>query len=115
MVGQYPLAPFVGKVLDHYGPRMCSFAAAILFSFGFGLFSLEIANTPDEITGPSTSSFQRLSVYFALASFGTVLSYAHFPACIRRIGTSEFCLKVFLYRILSDESPSPLHGCSVWN
>ena len=75
MVGQYPLAPFVGKLLDHYGPRMCSLAAAVLFSFGFGLFSLEIANTPDEITEASSASFKNLSVYFALASFGTVLSY----------------------------------------
>ncbi|KAI0082743.1 MFS general substrate transporter [Panus rudis PR-1116 ss-1] len=75
MVGQYPLAPFVGKLLDRSGPRMCSFLAAVLFSLGFGLFSLEIAHTPDEISQPSTSSFRRLTVYFALASFGTVLSY----------------------------------------
>ncbi|KAK7693641.1 hypothetical protein QCA50_003210 [Cerrena zonata] len=59
--------------------------AAVLFSFGFGLFSLEIASTPDEITEPSTSSFRKLSVYFALASFGTVLSYASSSLCARTI------------------------------
>ncbi|CAL1704917.1 unnamed protein product [Somion occarium] len=75
MVGQYPFAPFVGKLLDRYGPRMCSFLAAILFSLGFGLFSWEIASTPDEISRASSASFRRLVAYFAMAGLATVLSY----------------------------------------
>ena len=41
---------------------------------GFGLFALEIAKTPDDITAPSQSSFERLALYYFMAGLGTVTS-----------------------------------------
>jgi hypothetical protein len=75
MMGQYPFAAFVGKVIDNYGPWSCSLVSAILFSSGFGLFSSEIAKTPDDITQPSSTSFHNLTFFFFLAGLGTVFSY----------------------------------------
>ncbi|KIK97493.1 hypothetical protein PAXRUDRAFT_220299 [Paxillus rubicundulus Ve08.2h10] len=73
--GQYPFGAFVGRVLDYYGPWACSLVAACLFSTGFGLFAREIANTPDDITQPSTSSFYRLVLYFFISSLGAAFSW----------------------------------------
>jgi hypothetical protein len=78
MMGQYPFAAFVGKVIDHCGPWSCSLVSAVLFSAGFGLFSLEIAKTPDDITQPSSTSFHNLTFFFFLAGLGTVFSCVHF-------------------------------------
>ncbi|TDL27362.1 MFS general substrate transporter [Rickenella mellea] len=75
MVGQYPFAALVGKIIDYYGPWACSLASSILFSLGFGLFAREIAKTPDDITAPSFSSFERLALFYFLAGLGTVTSY----------------------------------------
>ncbi|TFK54969.1 MFS general substrate transporter [Heliocybe sulcata] len=75
MVGQYPFAAIVGKCTDKYGPWACSLIASILFSSGFGLSSLEISKTPDDISQPSASSYRRLTVFFFMAGFGTVFSY----------------------------------------
>ncbi|KAF8838326.1 MFS general substrate transporter [Paxillus ammoniavirescens] len=75
MSGQYPVGAFVGKVLDYYGPWACSLAAACFFSTSFSLFAREIANTPDDITHPSTSSFYRLVLYFFITSLGGIFSY----------------------------------------
>lgn len=75
MIGQYPFAALVGKAIDHYGPWSCSLASSLLFSSGFGLFALEIAKTPDDITVPSQSSFERLALFFFMAGLGTVTSY----------------------------------------
>jgi len=78
MVGQYPFAAFVGKLLDRHGPRACSLLAALLFSTGFGLFSWVIAHTPDTIEKPSSASFRALAVCFCLSGLATVLSYFSF-------------------------------------
>jgi len=75
MVGQYPLASIVGNCIDKYGPWACSLVSSVLFFFGFGLFSWEIANTPVDITHPSLTSFRRLTVFFFMAGLGTVFSY----------------------------------------
>ncbi|KAH7889317.1 MFS general substrate transporter [Phlebopus sp. FC_14] len=75
MMGQYPFAALVGKVIDDYGPWACSLVSACLFSAGFGLFSSEISKTPDDITQPSASSFHHLTLYFFIAALGTVFSY----------------------------------------
>ncbi|TFY79997.1 hypothetical protein EWM64_g4020 [Hericium alpestre] len=75
MIGQYPFAAVVGKVIDRHGPWACSLVSSILFSFGFGMFAHEIAKTPDDITYPSKSSFHRLVFFFFLAGLGTVFSY----------------------------------------
>ncbi len=74
MVGQYPFAALVGKVLDAHGPRACSFIAGILFSSGFGLFSREIATAPENTTAPDEWVFRRLFVYFGMIGLGTVFS-----------------------------------------
>ncbi|KAF7778809.1 hypothetical protein Agabi119p4_3154 [Agaricus bisporus var. burnettii] len=39
MMGQYPFAAFAGKLIDYYGPSLCSAIAAILYSSAFSLFS----------------------------------------------------------------------------
>ncbi|KAF8575793.1 MFS general substrate transporter [Ramaria rubella] len=75
MVGQYPFAPVVGSAIDRVGPWACSLASAILFSTGFGLFSLEFLNTPNSNTNPSSLSFYRLMFFYFLAGLGTVTSY----------------------------------------
>ncbi|KIJ68880.1 hypothetical protein HYDPIDRAFT_178843 [Hydnomerulius pinastri MD-312] len=75
MMGQYPFAAFVGKVIDYYGPWACSLVSACLFSTGFSLFAREIAKTLDDITQPSASSFHHLVLYFFVAALGTVFSY----------------------------------------
>ena len=66
-MGQYPFAALVGKVIDRFGPWSCSLVAAVLLSSGFGLFSLEIAKAPDNITQPSSTSFHNLTFFFFLA------------------------------------------------
>jgi hypothetical protein len=75
MVGQYPFAAIVGKVIDKYGPWACSLVASFLFSTGFGVFAAEISKTPDEIAAPSESSFRILSACFFLVGLATVSSY----------------------------------------
>lgn len=74
MIGQYPFAAVVGKVIDTHGPWLCSLVSALLFSCGFGLFAAEIARTPDDITAPSQSSFERLTLFYFMAGLGTVFS-----------------------------------------
>ncbi|KAG2157356.1 MFS general substrate transporter [Suillus clintonianus] len=83
MMGQYPFAAMIGKVVDKYGPWACSIFASCLFFTGFGLFANEIANTPDDIVLPSASSFHHLTVYFFIAGLGTAFSYfsSLFAAC----------------------------------
>ncbi|KAI0797721.1 major facilitator superfamily domain-containing protein [Abortiporus biennis] len=129
MVGQYPFAAFVGKLLDRYGPRMCSLLAAILFSLGLGLFSLEVANTPDTISAPSSACFQRLSLYFGMAGLATVLSYfsivfsstTTFPkymgiasgTSMALFGFSPLLLSVLASKFFT--SPDPEEGLNVTN
>jgi hypothetical protein len=79
MSAGYPVGAIIGKVLDYYGPWACSLVAACFFSTGFGLFAREIANTPDDITQPSTSSFYRLVLYFSISSLGAAFSYVYTP------------------------------------
>jgi len=75
MMGQYPFAALVGKVIDAYGPWACSLIASFLFSTGFSLFAAEVAKTPDDIAAPSKSSFRILAACFFLMGLGTVSSY----------------------------------------
>jgi hypothetical protein len=79
MMGQYPFAAMIGKVVDKYGPWACSIIASCLFFAGFGLFAKEIISTPDDITVPSASTFHHLTIYFFIAGLGTAFSLvAHF-------------------------------------
>ncbi|KAE9399257.1 MFS general substrate transporter [Gymnopus androsaceus JB14] len=78
LAGQYPFSSIVGKLIDRYGPRVCSFLAAIMFSAAFGLSSLEISLAPEYSERPNTAVAQRLTIYFAMAGLGTVLSYFSF-------------------------------------
>jgi len=74
-MGQYPFAAIVGKVIDRYGPWASSLAASVLFFFGFGLFALEIAKSPDDIIAPSQSSFYHLVFFFLMTGLGVAFSY----------------------------------------
>ncbi|OAX43567.1 MFS general substrate transporter [Rhizopogon vinicolor AM-OR11-026] len=75
MMGQYPFAAIIGKIIDRYGPWACSIVASCLFFIGFGLSAREIAKTPDDITLPSASSFHHLTVYFFIAGLGSAFSW----------------------------------------
>ncbi|KAF8636738.1 hypothetical protein AX17_003541 [Amanita inopinata Kibby_2008] len=75
IIGQYPLAPFVGKVVDLYGPPVCSLVAAISYTLSFGGFAVEIATTFSNSAHSSLSSFRRLVFCSLFAGIGTVFSY----------------------------------------
>ncbi|TFK76555.1 MFS general substrate transporter [Pluteus cervinus] len=72
MIGQYPFSAFVGKAIDRHGPAVCSLIAALLFSFAFRLFSVQVSAAQPE---PTIECFRNLSFLFLLAGFGTVFSY----------------------------------------
>jgi hypothetical protein len=74
MMGQYPFAAIIGKIIDKYGPWACSVIASCLFFIGFGLSAREIAKTPDDMTLPSASSFHHLTAYFFIAGLGSAFS-----------------------------------------
>ncbi|KZV75744.1 MFS general substrate transporter [Peniophora sp. CONT] len=125
MMGQYPLAAVVGNLSDTYGPWLCSLIAAGLFSSGFGLFALEIAKTPDDISVSSHSSFQRLTLYFFMCGMGTVFglfsalfaatqSYPHFLGIASGTTQSLFGLSpLFISLIASMFFTDPESGLSV--
>ncbi|KAJ7740720.1 MFS general substrate transporter [Mycena maculata] len=75
MAGQYPCTPLVGKLVDSYGPWLCSFVAAFLFPLAFGCFSYTVDQMLKSPTPPSQVSVYILVLLFALAGFGTVFSY----------------------------------------
>ena len=79
MVGQYPFAALVGKVLDARGARTCSLIAGLMFSLGFGLFAYEIADAPEVPNEDETVHvFRRMVVYFGMVGLGTVFSWVSF-------------------------------------
>lgn len=73
VVGQYPIAPIVGSMIDRIGPWICSLLAAVLFSTGFGFFSYEFRAA--EFHKPSNFAFWRLVFFYLLCGLGTVSSY----------------------------------------
>ncbi|KZT68203.1 MFS general substrate transporter, partial [Daedalea quercina L-15889] len=75
MVGQYATAAPVGKILDRYGPRMCSLLASMIFVFGYGMFAWRFAAAPDGVGAGSTSTIPQLVAYFGLLGIALVLSY----------------------------------------
>lgn len=80
MIGQYATAAPVGKLLDRYGPRICSLLASILFAFGYGMFALRFASTLEGSAATPVSTFPQLVVYFGVLGVALVLSYvAAFP------------------------------------
>lgn len=123
MVGQYPFAAVVGKVLDRFGARTCSLIAAALFGIGFGLFSSEIAHTPDELPAPSVLSFWKLAVYFGLVGLASVFSYVDYSFSCCLIVLSYGCLSYFsavfsatqtfpTYMGIASGTSMALFGCS---
>ena len=75
MVGQYPFAALVGKILDTHGARTCSFIAGLMFSLGFGLFAYEISGAPEYPKEEDTLRvFRRMVLYFGMIGLGTVFS-----------------------------------------
>ncbi|KAF9069867.1 major facilitator superfamily domain-containing protein [Rhodocollybia butyracea] len=78
MAGQYPFSFVVGWLFDRYGPQLCSFLAAVMFSAAFGLSASELSSTPGHSERPGAAVAWRLTIYFAMAGLGTVLSYFAF-------------------------------------
>ncbi|KAJ7685074.1 MFS general substrate transporter [Mycena polygramma] len=74
MAGQYPCTPLVGKIVDRYGPWLCSLIASLLFPLAFGGFSYQVRHMSGAAP-PSQTSIASLVVLFALAGFATVFSY----------------------------------------
>ncbi|KAH9001232.1 major facilitator superfamily domain-containing protein [Lactarius akahatsu] len=75
MMGQYPFSAPIGKIVDEYGPWACSLIASFLYSGSFAILAAEIAKTPDNITGPSESSFRILAGAFFVMGLATDASY----------------------------------------
>lgn len=74
MMGQYPFAAFAGKLIDYYGPSLCSAIAAILYSSAFSLFSYHVNAAASDV--PISSLPTILTVSFCLAGVATVFSWA---------------------------------------
>jgi hypothetical protein len=73
MMSQYTAASVVGKVIDVYGPSICSLIAAALFTAAFAGFSAQIHFSPDEPTAAnSLAMFRGLTLAFLGAGLGTV-------------------------------------------
>jgi hypothetical protein len=106
MIGQYPFAALVGKVIDEYGPWACSLIASVFFSTGFGLFAAEVSKTPDDIAKPSKSSFRILALCFFLTGLGTVSSYVSSLS----MSTPPYTQKVFFVSFRRFEDFSSIFG-----
>lgn len=70
MMGQYPFAALAGKMIDRYGPSLCSVIAAVLYSSAFSSFSYHVYAASD----PTASVSVYLTISFALAGMATVFS-----------------------------------------
>ena len=82
MGGQYACAAIVGTAIDRYGAWSCSFAAAILYSLGFGLFARDVVQA-ENIAFASDALFHRLAMYFALIGLATACSCVR--SMVRRV------------------------------
>lgn len=83
MMGQYPLAALTGKIIDRYGPSLCSVIAAILYSSAFSTFSYQVNAAGSESANSSVSTY--LTISFALAGMATVFSYFSFLFAASRL------------------------------
>lgn len=108
MAGQYPFSSIVGKLIDRYGPRTCSFLAAIMFFAAFGLSALEISLAPDYSERSNNAVAHRLTLYFAMAGLGTVLSCVLFWH-LRYLTLNPHVFKLFLFRLFGYENLSKIH------
>jgi MFS family permease len=77
MVGQYLAGPFIGKLVDSYGPRLCSLTASILFTSTFGLSAWIYSSTPQDINHPSSFSFNVLTICFGFAGVAQACSWVY--------------------------------------
>lgn len=77
MVGQYPAAPLIGKLIDCYGPWLTSLISSVLFASTFSLSAWIYASTPQDIDHPSSLSFKVLMVCFGLAGLAQASSWVH--------------------------------------
>jgi hypothetical protein len=74
MVGQYPAAPLIGKLVDYCGPWVCSLIASVLFTSTFGLSAWTYASTPQDLAHPSSLSFKILVTCFGFAGLAQACS-----------------------------------------
>ncbi|KAF9652841.1 MFS general substrate transporter [Thelephora ganbajun] len=75
IVGQYPAAPLIGKLVDYYGPWLCSLIASVLFTSTFSLSAWTYALTPQGLDHPSSLSFGILVTCFCLAGLAQACSF----------------------------------------
>ncbi|GLB35054.1 putative MFS general substrate transporter [Lyophyllum shimeji] len=124
IIGQYPFAPIVGKILDLYGPSTCSLISAALFFLAFMSSSSLVAMAPVDITQPAPWSFHWLTLFFFLAGLGTVFSYfssifaasKSFPRhpgaaagiSMALFGLSPLCLSLFASHCFTEASSGQL-------
>lgn len=85
MMGQYPFAALTGKMIDRYGPSLCSVVAAVLYFTAFGSFSYQVSVTHTAESTPTTSISTHLAISFGLAGIGTVFSYFSFLFAASRL------------------------------
>jgi len=83
MMGQYPFAALAGKLIDRYGPSLCSAIAAVLYSSAFSSFSYHVYAAAFDPIASSVSIY--LTVSFALAGLATVFSYFSFLFAASRL------------------------------
>ena len=76
MMSQYTVASLVGKVIDVYGPSLCSLIAGLLFSFAYGGFAATTYFASDNPSpSESLSIFRNLTCAFLGAGLGTVFGW----------------------------------------
>jgi len=75
MVGQYGTAVPAGKILDRYGPRVCSLLASVIFAFGYGIFARQFALIPEGASVGSPSPIFQFIVCFGVLGIALILSY----------------------------------------
>lgn len=113
MMSQYTVAAIVGWVIDRRGPAICSLFAALLFAFGFGGFSWEVYNTPEDISSPLHGAFYRLSFFFFFVGLGTVFGWV--PLVDSPLISDLLLIQIFFLVICGFEDILKSHRSSVWN
>lgn len=114
MMGQYPFAAFIGKILDYYGAWMCSLISACLYLAGFGLFANEISKSSNSINQSSVSTFYNLVILFFVAGLATVCSCVDppFSACVY---SRHFIKKSLFIRFCCLQEFPKLYRSSSWS
>lgn len=127
MIGQYPVAPLIGKLVDYHGPWLCSLIASILFASTFGLSAWMYASTPQDIDHPSSLSFKVLVACFGLAGLAQACSFfsslfaatKNFPSLIGTVSAASMVMyglsPLFLCSFATNIFTDPESGLDLTN